>query len=66
MSTFARLSVSCLTPLPSRTPSFTVLPAGPLISPVDSSEVFPASERPLTLTMTSPGFRPPSFAGESS
>ena len=66
MSTLARSSVSVLVPSPSRTSSFTVVPAGPLISAVASSDVFPASDLPLTLTITSPGFRPPSFAGELS
>ena len=66
MSTFARLSASCFVPLPWRTPSRTVVPAGPLISAVDSSDVLPASERPSTLTITFPGFSPPSFAGELS
>ena len=65
MSTFARFE---LEPLACRrgTPSVTVVPAGPLISSVASSEVLPASDLPLTLTIRSPGFRPPSFAGESS
>ena len=65
MSTLARLSVSaCAVALAQ--PSVTVVPAGPLISAVDSSEVLPASDLPLTLTMTSPAFRPPSLAGEPS
>ena len=63
MSTLARSSV---TRRPSRSLSLTVEPAGPLISAVDSSEVLPASERPLTSTMMSPTFSPPSLAGESS
>ncbi len=63
MSTFARLSVSVR---PSLSFIWTVEPDGPLISAVDWSDVLPASDLPLTATITSPSFRPPSFAGESS
>ncbi len=63
MSTLARLSVS-VRPLLSL--SVTSLPAGPLISAVDSSEFFPFKDFPLAETITSPSFRPPSLAGEPS
>ena len=64
MSTCSRLSTSVLGRPASSTPSFTVVPTGPLISVVAWSDVVPASGRPLTDTMMSPIFRPPFSAGE--
>ena len=48
------------------TSSVTEVPARPLISAVDSSDVLPASDLPLTLTIRSPTFSPPCLAGEPS
>ena len=66
ISTSARLSVSSRVRPLERTVSRTSLPAGPLIRVVASSELVPAIERPLTFVITSPGRRPPRWAGEPS
>ena len=66
ISTSARFSVSSRVRPSERTVSRTSLPAGPLIRVVDSSELAPAIERPLTSVITSPGRRPPRLAGDPS
>ncbi len=48
------------------TSSSTLLPAGPLIRPVASSELTPAIERPSTDRIRSPFAMPAALAGESS
>jgi len=63
ISTLARLSLSVR---PLLRPSVTSVPAGPLMSVVDSWELLPLSDMPLTLVMTSPRLSPPSLAGEPS
>ena len=67
ISTCARSSVSSrVPPFASARSAAPRVPAGPLIRVVDSSELAPAIERPLTCVITSPGRRPPRSAGEPS